>query len=57
MVRDLRSLGFVCADDGHIAEAALSSSFIENKAALLVQLLIQDEVLHLLSGRKKRKVH
>ena len=46
MVSDVRSLGFVGADNGHIFEGALLSTFIDNRAATCSKLLIQDEVLH-----------
>lgn len=48
MVCDLGSLGFVCADDGNVAEIALLSPFIDDKAAIFAKLLIKDEVLHFL---------
>lgn len=46
MVSDVRSLGFVVADDGYIVEGALLSTFIDNRATACSKLLVQDEVLH-----------
>lgn len=54
MVSDLRSLGFVGADDGHIIKIALPSSFIDNRATACPKLLVQDKVLHPLWKRNER---
>lgn len=54
MVSDVRSLGFVSTDDGYIAESALFSSFIDNRATAFPKLLIQDEVLHPLRERHNK---
>lgn len=48
MVCDLRSLGFVSADNGHIFESPLSPSFIDNRPTSRPKLLIENIVFHLL---------
>lgn len=54
MVGDLRSLGFVGADDGYIVEIAFPSSLIDNRASACPKFFIQDEVLHLLWRRYEK---
>lgn len=48
MVSEEKSLGFVSTDDGYIAESPLLSPLADNRAAANSELLIKDEVLHLL---------
>lgn len=55
MVSEEKSLGFVSTDDGDVAESALLSPFADNRAAANSELLIKDEVLHLLLQKHKRQ--
>lgn len=48
MVGEEKPLGFVCANDGYVAESPLLSPFADNRAAANSKLLVKDEVLHLL---------
>lgn len=52
MVSEEKSLGFVSTDDGDIAESPLLSPLADNRAAANTELLIKDEVLHLLQKWK-----
>lgn len=52
MVSEEKSLGFVSTDDGYIAKSALLSPFADNRATANSELLVKDEVLHLLQKHK-----
>ena len=47
MVGDFRPLVLIGTDNGYIAKAALSSAFVDHRPATCPQLIIKDEVLHL----------
>lgn len=54
MVSDVRSLGFVSADDGYIVQGSFLSSFVDNRAAAGSKLFMEDEILHPLGERHKK---